>query len=96
MKKIILKLVYFYQKRISPGLPRRCRYHPTCSSYMIDAVEYHGGLKGFTMGIGRICRCHPLVKGGIDYVPLNFTLRRNPNEQYPGPYKGVIKNDKTN
>lgn len=96
MKKIIIGSVKFYQKNISPGLPRRCRYHPTCSEYMMNAVEYHGGLKGGLMGLSRICRCHPLVKGGIDYAPLKFTLKRNKDEVYPGPYKGVIKNDSKN
>lgn len=87
MKKIILLIVGFYQKKISPGLPRRCRYHPTCSEYMVNAVSYHGGFKGFIMGMSRIFRCHPLVKGGIDYAPLHFTVRRNPDKKYPGPYQ---------
>ncbi|MGX7350972.1 hypothetical protein RU97_GL000314 [Enterococcus canis] len=86
MGKIIIGLVRFYQRFISPGLPRRCRYHPTCSQYMLDAVRTHGGIKGTTMGIARILRCHPFVKGGIDYVPLTFSLRRNPDETYHGPY----------
>lgn len=54
---------------------------------MIDALNTHGALKGLIMGSGRICRCHPLVKGGIDYVPPKFTLRRNKDETYYGPYK---------
>ncbi|QIL46670.1 membrane protein insertion efficiency factor YidD [Vagococcus coleopterorum] len=87
MKRLILAIVGFYQRKISPGLPRRCRYHPTCSQYMVDAVNYHGGFKGFIMGIARIFRCQPLVKGGIDYAPLKFTVRRNSDEVYPGPYK---------
>jgi putative component of membrane protein insertase Oxa1/YidC/SpoIIIJ protein YidD len=54
---------------------------------MIDAINYHGPIKGVTMGTSRILRCHPFVKGGIDYVPRKFTLRRNPDENYTGPYK---------
>lgn len=54
---------------------------------MIDAINYHGPIKGVTMGTSRILRCHPFVKGGIDYVPRKFTLRRNPDENYAGPYK---------
>ena len=84
--KLIISLVKFYQRFISPALGQRCRYHPTCSQYMMDAVQTHGGLKGGAMGIGRILRCHPFVKGGIDYVPLKFSLRRNPDEEYHGPY----------
>lgn len=79
--------VRFYQKFISPLFPKSCRYQPTCSQYMIDAINYHGAGKGFLMGTSRILRCHPLVKGGIDYVPKKFSFRRNPNEEYTGPYK---------
>ncbi|MBP1044970.1 membrane protein insertion efficiency factor YidD [Enterococcus sp. BWM-S5] len=84
--KLIISFVKFYQRFISPALGQRCRYHPTCSQYMMDAVQTHGGVKGGLMGIGRILRCHPFVKGGIDYVPLRFSLRRNPDEEYHGPY----------
>ncbi|XJS11779.1 membrane protein insertion efficiency factor YidD [Aerococcaceae bacterium WGS1372] len=76
MKNLIIKPVRFYQKFISPGLPNSCRYYPTCSSYMIQAVEKHGALKGTTMGVARICRCHPFAEGGIDHVPDYFTLKR--------------------
>ena len=93
LKKLIESVVHFYQKHISPGLPRRCRYHPTCSQYMLDAVGQHGGFKGFIMGMGRIFRCHPFIKGGIDYVPLKFSLRRNPDQEYHGPYDGSVKED---
>ena len=85
-KKIFIAPVRFYQKFISPMFPSSCRYHPTCSQYMIDAINYHGAFQGVIMGTGRILRCHPLVKGGIDYVPRKFTLRRNPSEEYTGPY----------
>jgi len=76
MKKILIALVRWYQKRISPMTPPSCRYHPTCSNYMIEAIKKHG-IKGVLMGIARILRCHPLVEGGDDPVPDYFTLRRN-------------------
>ncbi|MDR2832667.1 MAG: membrane protein insertion efficiency factor YidD [Streptococcaceae bacterium] len=82
MKKIFIAPVRFYQKLISPMLPRSCRYYPTCSAYMVDAITLHGALKGIIMGSARILRCNPFVKGGIDYVPDHFTLRRNPNDRY--------------
>ncbi|MBZ6527176.1 membrane protein insertion efficiency factor YidD [Aerococcaceae bacterium DSM 111021] len=85
MKNIIIKPVRFYQKFISPGLPSSCRYYPTCSSYMIEAVEQHGALKGTTMGIARIGRCHPFAEGGIDHVPKNFTLKRQYFRKYGDP-----------
>lgn len=87
MKKILMGFVHGYQRYISPLLPKSCRYHPTCSEYMVNALEYHGAFKGTIMGIARILRCHPFAEGGIDYVPLYFTLKRNPDPVYPGPYQ---------
>ncbi|MFV0981822.1 membrane protein insertion efficiency factor YidD [Latilactobacillus sp. 5-91] len=77
MRKILIALVRFYQTGISPFLPPSCRYYPTCSSYMIQAIQKHGAIKGLIMGIGRILRCHPFVKGGYDPVPDHFTVFRN-------------------
>ena len=48
-----------------------CRFYPSCSQYTIDAVKEYGVLKGLFMGGKRLCRCHPLCKGGLDPVPLN-------------------------
>ena len=79
MKKFIIGIVRFYQKCISPLLPPTCRYYPTCSTYMIDALKRHGAILGLTMGLARILRCNPFVKGGVDPVPDYFTLRRNPH-----------------
>ncbi|WP_159564671.1 membrane protein insertion efficiency factor YidD [Streptococcus halichoeri] len=78
MKTIFILLVRAYQKWISPAFPPSCRYRPTCSAYMITALEKHG-LKGFVMGLARILRCHPFAAGGEDPVPDYFTLRRNPD-----------------
>lgn len=77
MKQIIILPIKFYQKYISPGLPPSCRYYPTCSSYMIQAVEKHGALKGTAMGTSRILRCHPFAQAGVDHVPDHFSLKRN-------------------
>lgn len=77
MKKIVIGLVHVYQKYISPLFPPSCIYQPTCSTYMIQAIEKHGVLKGVTMGVGRILRCHPFILGGRDPVPDYFTVRRN-------------------
>ena len=86
IKKLVLLPVYLYQKYISPLLPARCRYYPTCSHYMVDAINVHGVIKGVIMGVCRIFRCHPFIKGGIDYVPLHFSIFRNHDETYYGPY----------
>ncbi|WP_178198209.1 membrane protein insertion efficiency factor YidD [Ligilactobacillus sp. Marseille-Q7487] len=77
MKKLLIFLIRGYQKFISPLLGPNCRYQPTCSAYMIQALEKHGLLLGFLLGISRILRCHPFAKGGFDPVPDKFSLRRN-------------------
>lgn len=88
MKKILMRIIRFYQEHISPATPPSCRYHPTCSSYALEAVDKHGALKGGIMSTARIIRCNPFVEGGVDKVPDHFTLGRNPaniGEQYiPG------------
>ncbi|PMB85024.1 membrane protein insertion efficiency factor YidD [Dolosicoccus paucivorans] len=76
MKRLLIGVVRLYQILISPLLGPSCRYRPTCSSYMIDAINRHGALKGLVMGIARILRCHPFAKGGFDPVPDHFTLKR--------------------
>ncbi|MEO1134415.1 MAG: membrane protein insertion efficiency factor YidD, partial [Cyanobacteria bacterium J06639_1] len=58
-----------YQRGISPLLPQSCRFYPSCSQYMLEAVERFGAVKGVTMGLGRIGRCHPWHPGGFDPVP---------------------------
>lgn len=81
MKKIFIGLVKLYQSLISPLLPPTCRYYPTCSTYMSDAIKMHGTILGIIMGTARILRCNPFVKGGVDPVPEFFTLRRNPHPE---------------
>lgn len=59
-----------YQILISPFLgPNKCRFHPTCSTYAIDAIHLHGSVKGCWLAAQRILKCHPLHPGGIDPVP---------------------------
>nr|WP_319215471.1 membrane protein insertion efficiency factor YidD [uncultured Trichococcus sp.] len=77
MKKLFIGLIRGYQKVISPLFPPSCRYYPTCSNYAVQAIQKHGAIKGSLMGIARILRCHPFVKGGYDPVPEQFSIRRN-------------------
>lgn len=93
MKKALITLVRGYQKGISPLFPPSCRYYPTCSSYMIKAIEVHGATKGVAMGSARIARCHPFVKGGIDYVPEQFSLKRNTKDTIEPVYEQQKEND---
>jgi len=69
MKKIIIYLIKFYQITLSPLLGSNCRFQPTCSQYMIEAINLHGVLKGVRLGIKRISKCHPWGNHGYDPVP---------------------------
>ena len=64
-----------YQRWISPALPRRCRYEPTCSAYAATAVRRFGLLRGVLLGAWRLLRCNPFSHGGFDPVPDRFTLQ---------------------
>lgn len=68
MKKVMIGLIKFYRKRISPMSAPRCKYIPTCSQYAIDAIEKHGVIKGGCMACWRILRCNPFSRGGFDPV----------------------------
>jgi putative membrane protein insertion efficiency factor len=62
-------LLRWYKWYVSPFLPSACRFHPTCSDYMREAVERYGALRGVGMGLKRLVRCHPFHPGGVDPVP---------------------------
>ena len=68
MKKLVISLIIFYRKFISPLKKPSCRFYPTCSQYTLEAVEKYGALKGSFMGIKRILKCHPFNEGGYDPV----------------------------
>jgi putative membrane protein insertion efficiency factor len=67
-RTIAIGLIRLYKLGISPLLPSACRFHPTCSEYMKDAIEKHGVLKGVGLGVRRLSRCHPFHQGGFDPV----------------------------
>ena len=60
-----------YKRLISPLLPSACRFYPTCSVYMKEAVENYGVMRGLWMGLKRLGRCHPFHAGGVDPVPTS-------------------------
>jgi putative membrane protein insertion efficiency factor len=76
MRTIVIACLRAYRYCISPLLGPGCRFHPTCSSYAIEAVERHGVLKGSYYSIRRIARCHPFHPGGVDPVPGSETVSR--------------------
>ena len=69
MQRLLLLLVRFYQYAISPMLPPRCRYTPTCSQYAVEALQKHGALKGGWLAAKRNGRCHPWGGSGHEPVP---------------------------
>jgi len=72
LRNIVLKLIKIYQRIFSPdhGMFRRvnrgCRFYPTCSEYVFQAIEKYGAVKGLWLGVKKITRCHPWNEGGID------------------------------
>lgn len=67
--KVLLLLIAFYRYAVSPLLPSRCRYYPTCSAYADEAVRRYGALRGGYLALKRIGRCHPWGSHGVDPVP---------------------------
>jgi uncharacterized protein len=68
MQRILIFLLAAYKSVISPLLPSACRFYPTCSEYMRDAIQKHGAMRGVWLGIKRLGRCHPFHEGGYDPV----------------------------
>jgi len=66
MKKIVISMILFYRKFISPLKAPSCRFYPTCSQYAFEAVEKYGALKGGYLSLKRILKCHPFHPGGYD------------------------------
>ncbi|MBN2657520.1 MAG: membrane protein insertion efficiency factor YidD [Spirochaetales bacterium] len=69
MKYLLIGIILFYKKIISPLLPNSCRFYPTCSTYSLEAVKKYGPFKGSYLSIKRITKCHPFHPGGYDPLP---------------------------
>jgi putative membrane protein insertion efficiency factor len=88
VKRALLALIRAYQRRISPALPRRCRYEPTCSAYAVEAIARFGAARGALLAAWRLLRCNPFSHGGFDPVPRRFTLRVGPVD--PAEHHGEV------
>jgi len=71
MRRALLAVIGFYSRAISPALPPRCRFYPTCSAYAAEAVQRHGAGRGSWLALRRILKCAPWHPGGVDLVPGN-------------------------
>jgi putative membrane protein insertion efficiency factor len=83
VRRIATAPVRFYQRLISPGLPARCKYYPSCSEYAVQAVRRYGILRGVVLAAWRLVRCNPWSHGGVDFVEDQklFRSRRGPEPQ---------------
>ncbi|MBX5468591.1 MAG: membrane protein insertion efficiency factor YidD [Thermoleophilaceae bacterium] len=73
--------VRVYQKLISPALPRRCKYYPTCSEYAVQAISRYGILRGLVLAAWRLLRCNPWSHGGVDPVEQQTLFSAPPRRQ---------------
>lgn len=89
MKRLLLAPIAAYQRWITPSLPRRCRYEPTCSAYAAQSIRRFGAIRGFLLASWRLLRCNPFSHGGFDPVPERFTLRVGPVD--PSEYHGEAR-----
>jgi uncharacterized protein len=78
---VTLAPIRFYQRFVSPGLPRRCKYEPTCSAYAMQAVRELGVIRGAVLAAWRLARCNPLSHGGYDPIEARTLFRRSPKRR---------------
>ena len=67
--RVLMWGIVAYRRYLSPALPARCRFYPSCSAYAQEAIARHGALRGTALAVGRLLRCHPFHPGGYDPVP---------------------------
>ncbi|HEV7451486.1 MAG TPA: membrane protein insertion efficiency factor YidD [Pseudonocardiaceae bacterium] len=73
--RMLVLILRFYRRWISPALPPTCRFHPTCSAYAVEALTVHGALRGSWLTVRRLLRCAPWHPGGVDPVPPSRSPR---------------------
>ena len=83
VKALFVGVIRLYQVVISPGIPSRCKYYPSCSQYALDAVREYGAFRGFILGAWRVLRCNPLSYGGFDPVSGQKLFRRRRAKSQP-------------
>ncbi len=81
VRSVFTAPVRLYQRAISPVLPARCKYHPSCSEYAVAAVRRYGVLRGLVLAVWRLLRCNPWSHGGVDFVEDQKLFRTRPDPQ---------------
>jgi len=79
LRGMLVAPIRLYQRTISPALPARCKYHPSCSEYAVQAVRRYGLLRGAVLAGWRLLRCNPWSHGGVDFVEDQTLFRTRPN-----------------
>ena len=79
LRGILVAPIRLYQRAISPALPARCKYHPSCSEYAVQAVRRYGVLRGVVLAGWRLLRCNPWSHGGVDFVEDQTLFRTRPS-----------------
>jgi putative membrane protein insertion efficiency factor len=75
MRTVLVAVINFYQKWISPSFAPRCKYYPSCSTYAASAIS-HYGIRGLGMALWRLARCNPWSHGGVDYAVKDSSLNQ--------------------
>jgi uncharacterized protein len=79
LRGILVAPIRLYQRTLSPALPARCKYHPSCSEYAVQAVRRYGVLRGVVLAGWRLLRCNPWSHGGVDFVEDQTLFRKPPS-----------------
>jgi putative membrane protein insertion efficiency factor len=85
VRRLAIAPIRLYQLAISPALPARCKYYPTCSQYAVQAVQRFGILRGLVLAGWRLLRCNPFSHGGFDPVDDQRLFRPRPGSEPPAP-----------
>ena len=78
VRRLLVALIRLYQRVLSPLLGTRCKYHPSCSRYAVEALQSHGVLKGLVLAGWRLLRCNPWSYGGVDFVESQTLFASSP------------------
>ena len=87
IRRVLLRLIAFYSRAVSPALPPRCRFYPTCSAYAAEAITRHGAARGSWLALRRLVKCAPWHPGGVDLVPERH--------EHPGTVAGAQSSSRT-